>query len=896
MASATPANPFPNYTQIRSRVPMWAWHAGRALSVAAAIAECVLLVVDPHTGLKLWWKLAIPLLPLVWLAAPGLWRNLCPLAASNQTPRLFKFTRGLTVPDWYREYAPVVGMIAFIGLVASRHPLFNDSGVATACLIGGSLVGAMLGGIVFKGKSGWCSSICPLLPVQRVYGQTPYVTVPNSHCQPCVGCAKNCYDFSPKVAYLADMYEDDRHYTGYRKFFVGCFPGLILCYFTLPAHISAGADYARFAVYIGVSAASFFLAEALIKVTVHRITTVYAAAALCLYYFYAPEALSATLTGSPTTAWFVWTLRVIVWALALAWVARTWRKERQFVEASQGAVDAAPRLAVGALAAARAKRAAEPEVTIAPSGIRLLAKPGATLLDMLERAEAPVEAGCRMGVCGADPVCVRSGMENLSAIGADERATLERLGYGENTRMACCARINGPVEVSATPERAARTPSKQIEFVFDPEVRRVVVIGNGIAGVTAADHIRRRHPDCDIEIVADEPYPLYNRMGISRLVHGNSAMVGLQLLPDAWYEDNRITCWLNTSAKRLDVERQEVTLGTGERLGYDRLILAMGSDSFTPPIEGFGVHGTFVLRRASDALAIRAYVQRHGAEHAIVAGGGLLGLEAAYAIRKLGPAVTVLAREPKLLSRQLDDRAAELVREYLEGLGLRIAVATETAKVGAAGGRITSVTLKDGRELPADVMLVAAGISPLVTLAQEAGIEVGRGVLVDDELRTSAPGVFAVGDLAEHRGRILGLWPAAVEQGEVAAENAVGGSRAYEGTLPMTALKVVGVDLVSIGRVEPEGSDTVIVLEDAAEHSYRKLVISDGKIAGAILIARQQDVPHVSAAAKDGRDVSALIGELERGNWSCLAADVVEPIPVGQRSSARSERMQLSRA
>src|SRR5581483_296616 len=188
-------------------------HVGRVISVAAAITECVLLVADKHTGLKLWWKLAIPALPLVWLTMPGLWRNLCPLAASNQTPRLFKFTRGLTIPDWYREYAPVVGMIAFIALVASRKPYLNDSGVGTMLLIACSLAGAMLGGIVFKGKSGWCSSICPLLPVQRVYGQEPYVPIPNSHCQPCVGCTKNCYDFNPRVAYLADMADPDTHYT-----------------------------------------------------------------------------------------------------------------------------------------------------------------------------------------------------------------------------------------------------------------------------------------------------------------------------------------------------------------------------------------------------------------------------------------------------------------------------------------------------------------------------------------------------------------------------------------------------------------------------------------------------------------------------------------------------------
>ena len=876
--AAPPANPFPNYTQIKRRIPIWVWHVGRVLSVAAAITEVVLLITDKHTGLKLWWKLAIPLLPALWLTAPGLWRNLCPLAASNQTPRLFKFTRGLTIPDWYREYAPVVGMVAFIGFVASRHPLFNDSGVGTAALIGGSLVGAFIGGIVFKGKSGWCSSICPLLPVQRVYGQEPYVKVPNSHCQPCVGCTKNCYDFNPRVAYLADMNDPDPHYTGYRRLFVGLFPGLVYCYFTLPEHISTGGDYGRFAVYMGVSAAIFFLLETFLKTSVIKVTTLFGATAISIYYWFAPTTLADTWFDHSQA--FQWAARGVVWALAAGWLVRNLLKERTFIAVTQAPPDVSQQVGGGGLAAALAARGGDPEVTIAPSGVRLVAKPGATLLDMLEKAEANVEAGCRMGVCGADPVCIVKGMENLSPITSDERGTLDRLGYADNTRMACCARINGPVEVSPTPERDTGGAAKQIEFAYDPEVKRVIVIGNGIAGVTAADHVRRRHPDCEIAVIADEPYPLYNRMGIARLVYGSSAMVGLQLLPDSWYDDNRVTCYLNTSAHKLDVERREVTLGTGEQLTYDRLILAMGSDSFTPPIEGFGTQGTFVLRRASDAFSIRAFAQRHHAEHAIVAGGGLLGLEAAYAIRKLGiVSVTVLERGPKLLSRQLDDRAAELLREYLSGLGLHIQIEAETQRLVSSEGRLSAVELRDGTTLPADVFLVAAGITPLADLARDAGVEVGRGVVVDDELRASADGVFAIGDLAEHRGRIYGLWPAAVEQGEVAAENAVGGSRTYEGTVPVTMLKVVGVDLLSIGRFEPEEGDTVIVLEDGVEHSYRKLVISDGVIVGAILIARQSDAPHVTAAATDGRDVSGLIDQLESGDWECLAA--TEPEAVG---------------
>jgi nitrite reductase (NADH) large subunit len=366
-------------------------------------------------------------------------------------------------------------------------------------------------------------------------------------------------------------------------------------------------------------------------------------------------------------------------------------------------------------------------------------------------------------------------------------------------------------------------------------------------------------------------------MGIARLVYGSSAMVGLQLLPDAWYEDNQVTCWLNTRASALDRERRELTLGTGETLAYDRLILATGSDSFIPEIDGYGVAGTFVLRRAADAFAIRTFAQEHRAQNAVIAGGGLLGLEAAYALRKIGLHVTVLERGPTLLSRQLDERAATLLRDYLEGLGLHIALASETASLRASAGRLQEVVLADGSTLPADVFLLAAGITPLVELARESGLEVGKGVVVDNALRCSDPAIFAVGDVAEHQGRIYGLWPAAVEQGEIAAENALGGARLYAGTVPVTMLKVVGVDLLSIGRFQEQEGDTVIVFEDSEQHSYRKLVIAADRIVGAILIARQQDAPHVTNAVKDERDVSGLMQELQRGDWDALGAAPPEP-------------------
>jgi nitrite reductase (NADH) large subunit len=832
MGAGRTADPFPNFTQVRDPLPQAVWRALRIASVLATLAVCALLVADPDTGLDLWWELLVPLLPLVWFVAPGLWRNVCPLAATNQIPRVLGFTRGRTAPQWFRTYAPLVGIAIFLGAVFARPSVFEDSGAATAALIGGALVAAFAGGYVLKGKSGWCSSLCPMLPVQRMYGQTPFANVPNSHCQPCLGCTKNCFDYNPKVAFLADVHDGDRQWSTTRKLFTAAFPGLVLAFFT-------DQEIAVMALAVGASAGSFLALEALVPATTPKLAAIYGAVAINLFYWYA----------APGPDWIAWPIRALVLALTVVWLRRTFEKERVFLE-RQG-MPAPPRIAarlgLGMRAALRA--AQETEVTFEEGGPRILAKPGTPLLELAETADQPIEAGCRMGVCGADPVCVLAGMDNLSPVGSDEQATLERLGLDPaHNRMACCARVQGPVTVSMTPRRDTNVVVS-IDFPYDPAVERVVVIGNGIAGVTAADHIRRRHPDCAIDVVAAEPHPLYNRMGISRLIYGRSAMVGLHLLPDAWYDDNRITCWLNTRAQEIDREAGEVLLGTGERLPFDRLILATGSEAHVPEIPGFGRPGTFVLRTATDALGIREYVQEAGAQTAVIAGGGLLGLEAAYALHKLGLRTTVLERSPWLLRRQLDEHAGELLRGYLANLGIEVLVDAWTAALENG-----SVVLADGRRVTADAFLVAAGIAPSVELARRAGLDVARGVLVDDQLRTSDPRIFAAGDLAEWRDTILGLWPVAVEQAEVAAENAVGGTRPYAGTVPVTMLKVVGVELLSIGAID---GPRELVDADPESLRYRKLVLDeDGRAIGAILLGHPEHVQMVTAAVRESRPMT----------------------------------------
>ena len=892
---------FPNYMQVTPRVPMWVWHSLRVISVTLALVTGVLLFVRPDIGLSIFWKFFVPSLPVLFFVAPGLWRNICPMAALNQTPRLFKFTKALTLPKWFKEYSYVIGIVLLLVIIPTRRVVFNQTGWALGLVVFGALGTAFVMGLTFKGKSGWCSSICPLLPVQRIYGQTPYVKVRNSHCQPCVGCTKNCYDFNPQVAYLSDLNDDDPHYSGYRKFFIGLFPGFILGFYSV-ADINTAADipgvYLQVALYAIVSLGIFNLITSLVKVSVHKITTLFAMAALNFYYWYNFPVLSnaiAGLFGQTAPDWLIWGLRGILLALSLAWIVRTYIKENRFLAQAVG--QATPQIKVGSVKTLDDHAAAsdgKPEVNFLAENKRCVVAAETSILDVAENNNLRIEAGCRMGVCGADPIAILKGQENLSPISDDEQSTLDRLGWAKNTRMACCARVRGPVSVALKPEEAKETPSSMIQFEYDKNIKQVVIIGNGVAGVTTADHIRRRHPDCTIHVIGREKHNLYNRMGIARLVYGRSAMQGLYLLPETWYDDHNITTWLNTQVTKVDPNAHQVFLATGEVLDYDKLVLAMGSRSTVPAVENFGIPGTFVLREAEDAMAIRAFAQDFGSKRAIVAGSGLLGLEAAYALLKLGLAVSVLERGERLLSKQLDARASQLLRDYLEGLGIKIVFKAETATVtgvadmtrmveripdrlkfggsGQSDNRVTHIVLKDGRRLSCDVFLLATGITSNVELARAMGLKINKGVVIDDEMRTSLPDVLAAGDVAEFQGMIHGLWPVATEQAQVVATNAIGGHLKYQGSVPVTALKIVGVELTSVGQFEPKApNDLVIALEDAAAQHYRKLVINNGKIVGAILLGYPLITSAVTSAIKKQYDVRPYINDLRAGNWEILS-------------------------
>lgn len=403
------------------------------------------------------------------------------------------------------------------------------------------------------------------------------------------------------------------------------------------------------------------------------------------------------------------------------------------------------------------------------------------------------------------------------------------------------------------------------------EVGRIVILGAGIAGLTAAEQARRAAPDVAISLVSKEAHLPYYRLNLTRHLAGEVPEGGLELQPASWYERQRIAL-VQGEATAIHRDERRVELRDGRSLPYDRLVLATGAHAFVPPIPGVARNGVLPLRTLDDAQRI---LERGGAgARCVCLGGGLLGLEAAGALARRGAQVTVLEGFGWLLPRQLARPAGELLRAHIEALGIGVVCDVKVEEI-LGDEEVAGVRLKDGAEFPADLVVLATGVRPNSHLARRSGLDVGKGVVVDDEMRTSDPAILAAGDLAEHRGVLYGLWPAAFAQGVVAGVNAAGGSMQFAEIPPSNRLKVLDVDLFSIGQFEP-ADGSYDLFEERGPGTYLRLVCHDGQLVGANLYGDTALAGSVKTAVERRTQLAELPGAiLERFAGlpeSCAAA------------------------
>jgi len=391
----------------------------------------------------------------------------------------------------------------------------------------------------------------------------------------------------------------------------------------------------------------------------------------------------------------------------------------------------------------------------------------------------------------------------------------------------------------------------------------LVIVGNGMATARLVDELcRRALGRYAVAVVGAEPRLAYNRVLLSSVLAKEVAPAEIELRSAAWWRARGVTLLYGKQAIAIDPTLRRVRLAGGATLPYARLVLATGSQPIRLDVPGMGLPGVMTFRDLADVMTMEAAVADR--RNAVVIGGGLLGLEAAYGLAKAGANVSVVHLMDRLMERQLDTRAAAMLKAEVERRGIAVHLNAQTTAIRGRGC-VEAVTLEGGRNLPADLVVVAAGIRPSVDLARSADLDINRGILVDDRLQTSRPDIFAIGECAEHRGVCYGLVEPAYEQAAVLAQHLAGAPAGYQGSAIATNLKVAGVSVYSAGDFLGGPGSEAIVFSDPGLGVYKKLVLRDGRLTGAVLFGDTADGLWYLDLIRSGAPVAAFRDDLAFG-------------------------------
>ena len=410
---------------------------------------------------------------------------------------------------------------------------------------------------------------------------------------------------------------------------------------------------------------------------------------------------------------------------------------------------------------------------------------------------------------------------------------------------------------------------------------KLVVIGNGMAGMRTVEELLKLDPTrYDITVFGAEPHGNYDRIMLSSVLAGEKAVDDIVINSRAWYDDNGITLHAGDAAAAIDTKARTVTSQAGVTVPFDRLLLATGSKPIVPPIPGLNLPGVCAFRDLRDVDTMIAAAETY--QRAVVIGGGLLGLEAAWGLKRRGMAVAVVHLMPTLMERQLDEPAGKLLQRDLTERGVAFFTNGQTEEVTGTD-RVTGIKLADGREAPADLVVVAIGIRPEIDLARAAGLEVNRGIVVGDNLCTSDPDIFAIGECAEHRGQVVGLVAPIWDMARVCAHHLAGGATlAYSAQATATRLKITGIDVFSAGQLSAGEDEDEVVLRDARRGTYRKLVMRDTKLIGTVLYGDVADGNWYFDLIRRGANISDFADRMIMGQ--AAAQNSAGPVSVDTKS------------
>jgi nitrite reductase (NADH) large subunit len=399
----------------------------------------------------------------------------------------------------------------------------------------------------------------------------------------------------------------------------------------------------------------------------------------------------------------------------------------------------------------------------------------------------------------------------------------------------------------------------------------LVVVGNGMAGMRTVEELLKLAPELyDITVFGAEPHGNYNRILLSPVLAGEKTVDDIMLHTREWYQQNGITLHAGDPVETIDRKRRIVRSRSGLEVRYDRLLLATGSKPFIIPVPGHDLPGVLAFRDIQDVESMLEAARNH--KHAVVIGGGLLGLEAANGLQRQGMQVTVVHVTDSLMNQQLDKPAAALLQKALEAKGLRFLLGAQTTAI-AGTDRVTAVRFADGSEIAADLVVMTAGVRPNIALAKDAGLHCERAIVVDDTLQTYDPRVYAVGECVQHRSATFGLVAPIWDQARVCGAHLAGaGHRRYVQQASPTRLKVTGVDLYSVGDFIGGEDSEDLVLRDPRRGVYKRLVLSGNRIAGAVLYGDVQDGPWYFDLIQKRTDISSMRNQLLFGEALCAQA------------------------
>ncbi len=367
---------------------------------------------------------------------------------------------------------------------------------------------------------------------------------------------------------------------------------------------------------------------------------------------------------------------------------------------------------------------------------------------------------------------------------------------------------------------------------------KYIIIGNGTAGMSAAQAIRKNDEKGEITMISRSSHLHYYRPGLIDYLSGEKPVEKLVTFKEDFYEKNRIVSLLDTNIAEINSSESFVASDSGEKFYYDRLLYAAGARSWMLPLEGTDTKGVFTLRGITDADAILDYC--NDKKKVVVIGGGLLGLETANSLSLRGMDVSVVEYAPFLLPRQLDRDGGKVLHDMLCARGISFCLDDSLASIESEKGAVKGVKLKSGKELGAELVIMSVGIIPEITLAEKAGIETDRGVIVDEHCETSVKNIYAAGDAAEFEGRVSGLWTASMEQGKIAGSNMSGTEVIYQGTVPSTTLKVSGISLYSSGEVSSDDASEIDI--NRGSDSYVKFLSKNGSPLGSVVISDKEAI------------------------------------------------------